>query len=236
MRKLAIIPAYNEEDNIRGVIQDLKKNASDFDYIIINDASKDSTLTVCRREGYRYIDMPVNSGIGTVIQTGYKYAIQNGYDIVVQFDGDGQHDASYLSMLVEPINKQDADFVIGSRFIKKEGFQTSSLRRLGINTFRILIYILTGKIITDATSGFRAAGKEAIQFLCEHYATDYPEPESVVSLIKNGFRITEIPVVMRERRGGKSSINFVRSIYYMCKVILAVIICSMKSKVVRKEN
>lgn len=236
MKKLAIIPAYNEEDNIRGVIQDLKKNAPDFDYIIINDASKDSTLAVCRREGYRYIDMPVNSGIGTVIQTGYTYAVQNGYDIVVQFDGDGQHDASYLSVLVEPIIKQEADFVIGSRFIKKEGFQTSNLRRLGINTFRILIYILTGKIITDATSGFRAAGKEAIQFLSEHYATDYPEPESVVSLIKNGFRIIEIPVVMRERRGGKSSINFVRSVYYMCKVILAVIICSMKSKVVRREN
>jgi len=236
MKKLAIIPAYNEEENIDRVILDLRENAPDFDYIIINDASKDSTLEICKAKGYHYINMPVNSGIGTVVQAGYKYALQKGADIVVQFDGDGQHDASYLRALIEPIMNRQADFVIGSRFIEKEGFQTSFFRRLGLKFFRGLIHLLTGVTITDATSGFRAAGKPAIEFLSNHYATDYPEPESVVSLIKNGFKVKEIPVKMRERLGGKSSINFIRSLYYMIKVGLAIIICCMKPKQFRKET
>jgi len=230
MQKLVIIPAYNEEKNIKGVIKDLKDNASDFDYVIINDCSTDTTLDICKNERFNYINMPINSGIGIAVQTGYLYALQNGYDIVVQFDGDGQHDASYLSSLIMPIINNEADFVIGSRFIKKEGFQTTLLRRFGVNLFRRLIFLLTHVRITDATSGFRAAGKSAIEFLSENYATDYPEPESIVSLIKNGYTIKEIPVVMRERKGGKSSINLLKSIYYMIKVVIAVIITYIKPK------
>lgn len=235
-KSLVLIPAYNEEENIRKVIKDIRDNAPDFDYVVINDCSKDATLNICREEKYAHICMPVNSGIGTVVQTGYKYALKNGYDVAVQFDGDGQHDASYLVSMIEPIEKNEADFVVGSRFINKEGFQTSSFRRMGIGIFRVLIFVLTGRRITDATSGFRAAGPSAIRFLSEHYATDYPEPESLVALVKNGFRVKEIPVTMRERQGGKSSINLMRSVYYMCKVILAVIICSIKPKIERKEG
>ncbi|MGE5495708.1 MAG: glycosyltransferase family 2 protein [Burkholderiales bacterium] len=230
MKKLVIIPAYNEEENIIGVIKDLKGNAPDFDYVIINDCSTDTTLDICKNERFNYINMPINSGIGIAVQTGYLYALQNGYDIVVQFDGDGQHDASYLSSLIMPIINNEADFVIGSRFIKKEGFQTTLFRRFGVNLFRRLISLLTHVRITDATSGFRAAGKSAIEFLSENYATDYPEPESIVSLIKNGYTIKEIPVVMRERKGGKSSINLLKSIYYMIKVVIAVIITYIKPK------
>lgn len=233
-KALVLIPAYNEEENITSVINDLRVNAPDFDFVVINDCSKDATLNICKEEGYPHINMPINSGIGTVVQTGYKYALKMGYKIAVQFDGDGQHDASYLKRLIEPIERGEADFVIGSRFIDKEGFQTSLLRRTGINVFRTLIYLLTRKRVTDATSGFRAAGRKAIEFLSEHYATDYPEPESVVSLIRNDFRLKEVPVVMRERLGGKSSINLSRSIYYMFKVVLAVAICRVKPKI-KKE-
>ena len=235
-KALVLIPAYNEEENIRKVIKDLTDNAPDFDFLVINDCSKDDTLNICRTEGYPHLSMPVNSGIGTVVQTGYKYALKRGYKIAIQFDGDGQHDASYLDRLIEPIERGEADFVIGSRFIEKEGFQTSRFRRIGINVFRALIHLLTGQSVTDATSGFRAADRDAIEFLSEHYATDYPEPESVVALIRNDFRLMDVPVVMRERLGGKSSINAPRSAYYMFKVILAVIISRMKPKISRKDS
>lgn len=232
---LVLIPAYNEEENIRNVIKDLRDNAPDFDYVVINDSSNDSTMQICRQENYPYLNMPINSGIGTVVQTGYKYALKLGYTIAVQFDGDGQHDARYLDELIAPIERKQADFVIGSRFIEREGFQTSWSRRIGINIFRMLIYLLTGQRVTDATSGFRAAGREAIEFLSEHYATDYPEPESVVSLIRNDFNLTEVAVTMRERLGGKSSINITRSIYYMFKVIIAIIISWIKPKIKRRD-
>ena len=154
MKKLAIIPAYNESASIVNTVSDIVKNAPDFDYIVINDRSADDTLKVCKENNINYINLPLNLGIGGAVQTGYWYALENDYDIAVQFDGDGQHDAKYLDEMAEFLQKSGSDMVIGSRFIEKEGFQSSSVRRFGIKYFSGIIKLLTGKRITDPTSGF----------------------------------------------------------------------------------
>lgn len=222
MKSIVIIPAYNEEKSILDTVEDLKKHAPDFDYIVVNDCSKDQTLQVCRQNRIPCLDLPVNLGIGGAVQTGYLYAKENGYQIAVQFDGDGQHDASYLGLMRNLLLEQQADMVIGSRFIEKEGFQSSGLRRMGIRYFTILIWMLTGVRITDPTSGMRMAGKHAIEIFAEHYPKDYPEPESIVAAIRQDLVVKEIPVVMRSRTEGVSSISAGRSIYYMIKVTLAI--------------
>ena len=159
MKKLVIIPAFNEEGNLEKTIKDIKDNAPDFDYVIINDCSTDKTLEMCRRHGFSYLNLPVNLGIGGAVQTGYRYAYYHGYDIAVQFDGDGQHSASHLEDMVTTLIDTESDMVIGSRFIEKEGFQSSGLRRIGIKYFTGLIKLLTGKKITDPTSGMRMVNK-----------------------------------------------------------------------------
>ncbi|MDD2969146.1 MAG: glycosyltransferase family 2 protein [Lachnospiraceae bacterium] len=222
MKSIIIIPAYNEEKSILDTVEDIKKYAPEFDYIVVNDCSADQTLQVCRQNRIPCLDLPVNLGIGGAVQTGYHYAKENGYQIAVQFDGDGQHDAKYLDTMKRVLLEQNADMVIGSRFIEKEGFQSSGLRRMGIRYFTILIRILTGVRITDPTSGMRMAGSRAITIFAEHYPKDYPEPESVVAAIRQGLNVKEIPVVMRSRMEGVSSISAGRSIYYMIKVTLAI--------------
>lgn len=224
MRSLVIIPAYNEELNIENTIHNLKEHAPDFDYVIINDCSKDSTLEVCKKNNYTYLNLPINLGIGGAVQAGYRYAMNNGYDVAVQFDGDGQHDAAYLSAMREELEKTKADIVIGSRYINKEGFQSTGLRRLGIRYFTGLIRFLTGHTVTDPTSGMRMAGRKVIEIFAESYPKDYPEPESVVMLLRKKLNVVDYPVVMKERMAGKSSISPVKSIYYMFKVSLAIIL------------
>lgn len=230
MKKLVIIPAYNEALNIVAVIKDLKENAPDFDYVIINDCSKDNLKEVCNTLEYNIVNLPVNLGIGGGVQTGYKYAQDNNYDIAVQFDGDGQHDAKYIKRLIDYMQDNELDMVIGSRFIDKEGFQSSRSRRCGINFLSGLIQVVTGKKILDVTSGFRAVNKAVIDQFCNYYPKDYPEPESIVDVVKQGKKVGEVGVVMRERQGGESSINFAKSIYYMVKVSLAIIIAGLKRK------
>lgn len=224
MRSLVIIPAYNEELNIENTIHNLKEHAPDFDYVIINDCSKDSTLEVCKKNNYTYLNLPINLGIGGAVQAGYRYAMNNGYDVAVQFDGDGQHDAAYLSAMREELEKTKADIVIGSRYINKEGFQSTGLRRLGIRYFTGLIRFLTGHTVTDPTSGMRMAGRKVIEIFAGSYPKDYPEPESVVMLLRKKLNVVDYPVVMKERMAGKSSISPVKSIYYMFKVSLAIIL------------
>lgn len=168
------------------------------------------------------------------MQTGYKYAQRQGYDVAVQFDGDGQHDAAYLGALLQEMEETGADMVIGSRFINKEGFQSSFTRRLGIRFFEKLIRIVSGKRITDATSGFRMVNNKIINEFCEYYPKDYPEPESIVAVLRNNYQVKEVPVLMRERMGGTSSIVNYKAIYYMIKVTLAISIDRLKPK--RKEN
>lgn len=230
MKVLVIIPAYNEALNIVNTVETLTSTCPWVDYVIINDCSRDNTEEICREHGYNYISLPINLGIGGGMQTGYRYAVTKGYDVAIQFDGDGQHNAEYIKDLVEPIEKGEADLVIGSRFINKEGFQTSFMRRLGINVLGATLRICGHVKITDATSGFRAASKDVIEFFSHHYAQDYPEPESIIAARVSGFKVKEVPVVMNERTAGVSSINTFKSIYYMIKVTLAIVIYRLAGK------
>lgn len=222
---LIIIPAYNEEENIVKVVDNLIQNYPQYDYVVVNDGSSDRTRDVCRARGYEYLNLSINLGIGGAVQTGYKYAKSRGYDVAVQIDGDGQHDISYLEKMLPILESGEADIVIGSRFIDNEGFQSSFLRRRGIKFLSGLIWVCTGKKIKDVTSGFRAVNKKFISIYAKYYPTDYPEPEAIISAIMNRGKIKEIPVVMSERISGDSSINFLRSIYYMIKVTLAIFVC-----------
>lgn len=224
MKKLIIIPAYNEEANIESTVESILRDAPEFDYVIINDCSKDRTRHICEEKGYNVVNLPINLGIGGAVQTGYKYAVRNGYDMAVQVDGDGQHDPQFLEEMATYLEDNDLDMVIGSRFIEKQGFQSSGLRRVGIRFFVSLIKMLTGKEITDPTSGLRMIGKNVLTIFAEDYPKDYPEPESVVAVLRQGMKVEEIPVIMREREGGVSSISLKKSVYYMVKVTLAMII------------
>ena len=224
MKKLIIIPAFNEESNIEKTVLAIQKNAQGFDYVIINDCSVDHTRQICEEQGYNIVNLPINLGIGGAVQTGYKYALENGYDVAVQVDGDGQHDPEFLTTMAEHLMNNGLDMVIGSRFIEKEGFQSSALRRIGIVFFSRLIYVLTGKKITDPTSGLRMIGRNAMALFAADYPRDYPEPESVVAVLRRGMKVEEIPVIMKEREGGVSSISMKKSVYYMIKVTLAILI------------
>ncbi len=227
MKVLIIIPAYNEQKNLENVVYNLKKAVPEMDYLIIDDCSRDSTAEICKKNGYNFVSLPINLGIGGGVQTGYKYALEHNYDIAIQHDGDGQHDPAYIKKVVQPLIDGQADITIGSRFIEKEGFQSSISRRIGIKFLSKLIQICCGARVKDVTSGFRAVDKEYIRFYAEEYPSDYPEPEAIVSASLNGARIQEIPVVMKERENGVSSINLKRSIYYMIKVSIAIVICRL---------
>lgn len=207
MKKLIIIPAYNESENIQKTITAIKNEAPDFDYVIINDCSKDNTRKICEENHYNIINLPINLGIGGAVQTGYRYGYEEGYDLAVQVDGDGQHDPKFLRMMADHLEKNNLDMVIGSRFINKEGFQSSGTRRIGIKYFTILIQILTGKKITDPTSGLRMANREIMKIFAYDYPKDYPEPESIVAILRKKKKVEEIPVIMKAREGGVSSIS-----------------------------
>ena len=224
MKCLLIIPAYNESDNIKQVIDSIKRECEFADYIVIDDCSCDNTVKKLQEYNIPYISEPSNLGIGGAVQAGYRYALQYNYDYAVQVDGDGQHDVSYVKDMVKILAKQEADIVIGSRFISNEGFQSSRARRMGISFLSGMIRFLCGQKIRDVTSGFRAVNRNYIELYAKDYPDDYPEPEAIVMALTTGGKIKEIPVLMRERIAGKSSINLRRSVYYMVKVTLAVII------------
>ena len=216
MKILVIIPCYNEEKNIVNTVNDLKK--VNVDYIVINDGSTDNSLKVLKENNINHINLINNVGIGGVMQTGYKYALKNNYDIAIQFDGDGQHDASYIKDLIKPIKEKRANLVVGSRFVWNESeFKSTAVRRLGINILSSLYKIITKKELKDMTSGFRAADKEVIKIFAKNYPSEYPEP--VTNLAISKMNIVEVPVKMKERLHGKSSITPFKSIYYMINVI-----------------
>jgi len=230
MKKIVIIPAYNEITNIEFTVSDILNNAPGFDYVIINDCSQDGTMRYCTQQGMNIINLPVNLGIGGAVQTGYLYAWRNGYDVAVQFDGDGQHDAAYLNEMADYLEANGADMVIGSRFIKKEGFQSTSLRRFGIKYFSTIIRMMTGKTVLDVTSGMRMVNRDVMKIYSEEYPVDYPEPESLVMILNMGKKVCEVPVIMRERQGGVSSISPRKSIYYMIKVTLAILMERLRKR------
>ena len=236
MKTLVIIPCYNEEKNIELVVERLKRAAPSVDYIIINDCSTDKSAEICEKNGYNYLNLPANLGIGGGVQCGYIYARDNGYDITVQMDGDGQHDPAYLDAIIKPVADGTFDMCIGSRFITNEGFQTSFMRRLGINIISGLIWLLCGVRVKDTTSGFRACSKELTEYFSHHYAQDYPEPEAIISAELNGWNVGEKSVIMQERNAGKSSISTWKSAYYMIKVSIGLVVYRITVQKTRRKE
>ena len=229
---LLIIPAYNEEGSILKTCMTVKKYDSSLDFVVINDGSKDRTEEICTKNKLPHINLVHNLGIGGAIQTGYKYAYENNYDIAIQFDGDGQHDVTYVPKIIEPILKGEANMVIGSRFIDKTSseFKSSKSRRIGINLISFFIRKVTKKKIYDTTSGFRAVDKSLIEYFSKNYPVEYPEPVSTTEILKEGFSIKEVPVSMNKREEGVSSIRTWKSIYYMINVILSILVVGLGRK------
>ena len=224
LRVLVVIPAYNEEKEVAKVIEQTRSANPQVDIIVINDGSTDGTKGKAKQTGAKVISLVTNLGIGGAVQTGFKYAYQYNYDVVVQIDGDGQHDPKYIKELVLPIVENSADMVIGSRFIEKKGYQSTFLRKLGIKVFQMINLMLIKQNITDSTSGIRAYNKKTIMFLKDNYPVDYPEPEVVILLGMMNLRIKEVPVRMRSRKEGLSSIRGIKPVYYMLKVLLSIMI------------
>ena len=228
---LLIIPAYNEAESIEKVIDELIETYPEYDYVVVNDGSRDATSDICRRRGYRFLDMHINIGLSGGVQAGMMYAHRRGYKYAMQFDGDGQHDIESLPTLLAPILAGECDFVLGSRFVgESSGFRSTALRRAGIRLLSAMIRLVTGVTLADPTSGYRAAAKPAIAALAKSYPVDYPEPESLAELLRAGFRVREVPVNMFERAHGASSISPVRSVWYMIKVSLAILCTGLQGK------
>ena len=231
---LIVIPAYNEEENIKrvyeGIIKYNKTNKTNYDVIVINDGSKDNTEEILCKNNIPHIKLIHNLGIGGAVQTGYKYALENGYDIAIQFDGDGQHDISYVKDIIKPILLNKADMVIGSRFIddSTSDFKSSFARRVGINVISSVIKLKTGVKIFDTTSGFRAINRTVLEIFSNDYPREYPEPISTVNILCNGLNVSEVGVSMNERIGGVSSIKSWKTAYYMINVVLSILL--MKGK------
>lgn len=233
---LIVIPAYNEEESILDTYQSVmeynKKHKSiSLDVIVINDGSRDSTKQILEDYHIPHINLVHNLGIGGAVQTGYKYALENNYDYVVQFDGDGQHDINYVETILEPLRSGDADLCIGSRFLDDTSeFKSTGARRIGIKIISFLIWLFAHIKIMDPTSGFRAANRSVIQHFAMSYPREYPEPESIVNITRLNYRVIEQPVKMRERTGGVSSIRAWKTVYYMINVGLSIIVTSLKRK------
>ncbi len=220
-----VIPCYNEQDNVLKLYQEIQNTQFPDSYsvspIFINDCSNDLTRDILVENKINFIDLPVNLGIGGAVQTGFKYAYINGFDVAVQMDGDGQHPPIELTKILNPIYEDEADVVIGSRYITKEGFQSTSLRRAGINYFKWLNKKLVGVTIHDSTSGYRALNRKALELVSDYYPDEYPEPEAIILYSLAHLKIVEVPVTMRERQGGESSIKRFKTLYYMVKVTLS---------------
>lgn len=224
---LIVIPCFNEAESLPKLADELKKVAVPVEYdiipLVVNDCSKDSTALVAKELGFKVLDLPNNLGIGGAVQSGIKYAFRNNFDYVVQMDGDGQHPPEELIKILEAAKMQNADVVIGSRFLEKNGFQSTFLRRFGIKYFFALNKLLTQANIYDSTSGYRLLGRKAMAIAVKYYPDDYPEPESLVFFARAGLKIVEIPVIMRLRQGGVSSITGFKTVNYMVKVTLSML-------------
>lgn len=222
---LVIVPAYNEEAAIGNVLRSLRAQAPEVDVVVINDGSTDNTAEVVRAvHGVELITLPYNMGIGNAMQTGYRYACQEGYDIAVQCDADGQHPVDELVKLVRAVESGRADMVVGSRYVADTGYTPTFSRRVGKSLLSRLVNSAIGGGITDTTSGFRAMNRAAFETFAHTYPDDYPEAEALVILHKHGLRVVEVPVEMRQRQGGRSSIGMVRAAYYIVKVSLAIFV------------
>jgi len=227
---LIIIPAYNEEKNLPLVFDDIARHCNYCKTLVINDCSTDGTAVLCEERGVQRIDLPINLGIGGAVQTGFKYAVENFFDIAIQMDGDAQHNATYITDLIDCINS-GSNVCIGSRFLQEEGFKSTKFRRIGIRFYTGLLQLLTGKRYTDPTSGFRAFDFMAMSYFINDYSKDFPEPEIIVLLNAMGLDVKEVPVVMNEREHGKSSITVGKTVYYFVKVTLSMLLSRLVKKV-----
>ena len=228
---LVIVPAYNESGNINKTVQELLSLTLPVSVLVINDASKDTTAQEAKAAGAQVISLIYNLGIGGAVQTGFKFAKDKGFEVAVQVDGDGQHDVRFLGQLIKPVILQHADMTIGSRFLPPHlGYQSSFIRRIGIHFFAGLIGSLTKCKVTDPTSGFRAYNRKAIELFAQYYPHDFPEPEAIMVARSAALRIQEVPVEMRERAAGLSSIRYLKTLYYMIKVTFAIFLNKIKTK------
>jgi hypothetical protein len=236
-RVIAVVPARNEEGAIGDVVDEIRRCNSLFDVVVIDDGSTDDTAGVAASRGAAVVRLPYNLGIGGAVQTGFQYALEEGYDRAVRLDGDGQHDPSALALLLGPIERDEADIVIGSRFVHGSGAYRPPLgRRIGISWFAKLVSVLTRQRVTDTTSGFQAMNRKGISLFARDYPNDYPEVEATLLVYKHRLRLVELPVEMREREHGESSITFARSIYYAIKVTLALLVAMARKHAVPEEE
>jgi len=236
MRKIAIVPAYNEHAAIAGVIDEIRAFDPHLDILVVDDGSHDDTATIARAHGARVVRLPFNLGIGGAVQTGFRYAHEHGYDIAARVDGDGQHDPAELAGLIEAVLADRADICVGSRFAGSEGYRSSRSRRIGIRILARVVSMLTRQRVTDTTSGLQVLNRNAIALFAADYPHDYPEVEAALMLHKHRLRLVESPVRMRERSAGVSSITALRSIYYMIKVMLAILVGAMRRRATPLED
>ena len=233
---IAIVPAHNEEAAIGGVVDAIRAYDASFDVVVIDDGSVDATAAVAAAHGAAVVRLPFNLGIGGAVQTGFKYALANGYQFAVRLDGDGQHDPAELGKLLRPVRDGEADIVTGSRFLRGDGdYRPPFSRRIGITWFAKVVSLLTRQRVTDTTSGFQALNHLGIALFAGDYPSDYPEVEAIVLVFKHRLRLAEEPVLMREREHGESSITFLRSVYYMLKVTLALLVAMVRKYAVPEE-
>jgi glycosyltransferase involved in cell wall biosynthesis len=238
LRRAAIVPALNEEHSIGRVIDELRAFDPGLDVVVIDDGSVDGTSRVARGKGARVLRLPFNLGIGGAVQTGFRFAYEHGYDIVVRVDGDGQHDPAQLGRVLEPVLRGDADIAVGSRFAAETsgGYTSSRSRRVGIRLLAWVVSHIVGQRVTDTTSGFQALNRNGIALFARDYPHDYPEVEATVMVFRHRLRLVEVQVEMRERGGGRSSITALRSVYYMVKVLLAIFVGLFRRDVVPQED
>lgn len=236
-RIAAIVPAYNEAGAIGGVVDAIRATSDRFDVVVVDDGSHDDTTVIARSRGAAVVTLPYNLGIGGAVQTGFKYALERGYATAVRLDGDGQHDPAELHKLLGPIEHGEADIVTGSRFVDGSGdYRPPLARRIGIIWFARIVSLLTRQRVTDTTSGFQALNRKGIELFAGDYPNDYPEVEATVLVFKHRLRLVEVPVTMRERETGRSSITLIRSIYYVFKVTLALFIAMVRKYTVPQEE
>jgi glycosyltransferase involved in cell wall biosynthesis len=237
LRRVAIVPALNEEATVPHVIDELRAFDPGLDIVVIDDGSRDGTVEAAEARGARVLRLPFNLGIGGAVQTGFRFAFENDYDIAVRVDGDGQHDPSQLGLVLAPVLAGEADITVGSRFAASAGgYRSSRSRRIGIRVLAWTVSRIVGQRVTDTTSGFQALNRRGIALFAADYPHDYPEVEATVMVFRHRLRLTEVPVTMRERGGGRSSITALRSVYYMVKVLLAIFVGLFRRNVVPQEG